>query len=322
MRILLAQPRGFCAGVEMAVAALDRALELYGTPLYAFHQIVHNTFVIADFRSRGVVFVEEIGDVPPRATVVFSAHGVSPAVRAEAAARQLRVVDATCPLVTKVHSEAKRFARDGYTIVLVAHAGHDEAVGVTGEAPGQVRIVETTADVEALAIPDESRVAYLTQTTLSVDDTRRVVEALQRRFPHIQGPPREDICYATQNRQAAVRALALETDMILVVGSDNSSNSRRLVEVAESCGVRARRVDGPDELRLEWFDGVETLGVTSGASVPEPLLRSVLTWLQAYFGGNVVQRSIMSETVHFLLPGPVRPRTPHPVHEPSPAPAG
>ena len=306
MRIILALPRGFCAGVEMAVTALDRAVDLFGAPVYAFHQIVHNTFVIRTFRERGVIFVDDIGAVPRGAPVVFSAHGVSPAVRAEAAARGLQVVDATCPLVTKVHSEARRFARDGHTIVLVAHAGHDEAVGVTGEAPERIQVVETVEDVERLELPEGAPVAYLTQTTLAVDDTRRIVAALERRFPGIQGPAREDICYATQNRQAAVRAVAPDADVFIVVGSENSSNSRRLVEVAEQYGIPAHRVDGPEDLREPWFEGVTVVGLTSGASVPETLLNGVIAWMISRYQAEVTARPLVEESMRFLLPAPVR----------------
>ncbi len=306
MRVLLAQPSGFCAGVEMAVATVDRALELFGEPLYAFHQIVHNQVVVADLTRRGVRFVNDIADIPRGAAVVFSAHGVSPDVRAHASELGLRVVDATCPLVTKVHVEARRYARAGYTIVLIGHAGHDETVGVMGEAPEHVCLVETLDDAERLLVPDPSRVAYLTQTTLGVVDTRLIVQALKRRFPGIVGPPRQDICYATENRQVAVRDLAVEADVVLVVGSGNSSNSRRLVEVAANQGVPALLVEGPDALRAEWLEGASTIVVTAGASVPDSLVKSTVAVLVTSYGADVEERRVADESVFFPLPLPVR----------------
>lgn len=306
MRILLAQPRGFCAGVQMAITALNRAIDLFGEPIYAFHQIVHNTSVVRGFEQRGVRFVDDLALVPRGATIVFSAHGVSPAVRAQAAQLSLRVVDATCPLVDKVHAEARRFAIQGYTVVFVGHPAHDETVGVLGEAPDQIVVVESEDDVMALSIPDPSRVAYLTQTTLGVEDAARIVAALQDRFPHIQGPASEDICYATQNRQTAVRSVARDADVVVVVGSANSSNSQRLVDLAASRGVPAHLVDGPLDLRPEWFEGASTVAFTSGASVPEPVFAAVVASLGQDDDTRVEQRGLAEPATTFRLPLLVR----------------
>src|SRR6516164_9156363 len=248
MRIILANPRGFCAGVNMAIDSLERALELYGTPLFVYHEIVHNRHVVDRFRRRGVVFVDGIDEIPHGANVLYSAHGVAPAIRAASAERRLRAIDATCPLVTKVHLEAVRFAREGYTILLIGHEGHDEVLGTMGEAPAHIRLVQDAGDVERLDLPPDARVAYLTQTTLSVDDAEVIVAALRRRFPHIVGPSRDDICYATQNRQEAVKELVPEADLVLVLGSQNSSNSKRLAELAHSCGKPAHLIDGVGEI--------------------------------------------------------------------------
>jgi 4-hydroxy-3-methylbut-2-enyl diphosphate reductase len=290
----------------MAIAALDRALALFGAPIYAFHQIVHNTFVVDRFEQRGVRFVDDLALVPRHATIVFSAHGVSPAIRAQAARLDLRVVDATCPLVHKVHAEARRFASQGYTIVFIGHAAHDETIGVLGEAPGQITVIESVADVASLSVRDPSRVAYLTQTTLSVEDVARMVAALEARFPRIEGPAREDVCYATQNRQAAVRSVAEGADVVIVVGSANSSNSRRLVEVAAGRGVPAHLVDGPQDVRREQFEGASTIALTSGASVPEPLFAAVVASLEQRCDVHIEQRRIAEETTTFRLPIPVR----------------
>jgi 4-hydroxy-3-methylbut-2-enyl diphosphate reductase len=306
MRIVLAQPRGFCAGVEMAVTAVERALHLYGTPLYAFHEVVHNVTIVADFKRRGVRFVDDLDEVPHGAVVVFSAHGVSPAVRATAAQRNLVVVDATCPLVSKVHAEARRFARDGFTVVFIGHPGHDEAVGLIGEAPDHIVLVETLADVETVAVRDPRRVAYLTQTTLGVDDTRRIVAALERRFPGIVGPAHDDICYATQNRQTAIRALARESPVTVILGSRHSSNSQRLREVAADAGASAHLVDGPDDLRDQWFAGISTVAVTAGASVPESLVQATVAAIAHRYDAHVDEHGAVEETMHFSLPLPVR----------------
>src|SRR5262245_53135812 len=272
MKIILANPRGFCAGVNMAIESLERALELFGTPLYVYHEIVHNRPVVERFRRRGVVFVDGIDEIPEGATVLYSAHGVAPAVRAAAAARRLRAVDATCPLVTKVHLEAVRFAKAGYTIILIGHEGHDEVLGTTGEAPEHIRLVQDAAGVDRLDLPAGARVAYLTQTTLSVDDAEVIIRALRRRFPQIVGPSRDDICYATQNRQEAVKELVPEADAVIVLGSQNSSNSMRLAEIAQSLGKPAYLVDGVAEIHEQCLAGAETVLITAGASAPEDVV--------------------------------------------------
>ena len=253
MRIILAGPRGFCAGVNMAIEALELAVGAYGTPLYVYHEIVHNKWVVDWFRRQGVVFVNDLADVPEGEHLLYSAHGVPPDIRQQAAARRLKTIDVTCPLVTKVHLEAMRFAKQGYTILLIGHAGHDEVVGTMGEAPQAIRLIQTTADVDSLEVPDPSKVAYLTQTTLSVNDAAEIVERLRWRFPEIVGPTRNDICYATQNRQEAVRQLAAEANVVLVVGSRNSSNSQRLAELARACGVPTHLIDGPGDIDMTWF---------------------------------------------------------------------
>ena len=302
--VALASPRASCAGVERAVETVERALAHYGPGVYVRKQIVHNAHVVADLERRGAVFVEEVDEVPEGATLVFSAHGVSPAVRAAAAKRDLNVIDATCPLVSKVHAEARRFARDGYTIVLVGHQGHEEVDGTVGEAPESTRIVADEADVEALQIDDPDRVAYLTQTTLAVDETDDVIAALRARFPRITGPRTSDICYATQNRQDAVKALAAETDLVLVVGSPNSSNSRRLVEVAERHGAPAQLIDDEASIELEWLAQAPRVGLTAGASAPEALVQRVLEALRALGADEIVERPTTLETVRFKVPAP------------------
>jgi len=307
VRVLLAHPRGFCAGVEMALSSLDRALELFGAPIYAYHQIVHNARLVSRYQRRGVVFVDELADVPEGATAVFSAHGVAPEVRRLAGQRRIRVVDATCPLVHKVHSEARRFALGGYTILLIGHRDHDETVGVMGEAPGRIRLVETLEDVASLEVPDPGRVAYLTQTTLSQDDAREIIDALRRRFPSIAGPPSEDICYATENRQDAIRKLLAGVDLLLVIGSRNSSNSQRLVEIGARQGLPALLIDGPADLDAGWFRGVATLLVTAGASVPEEFVEATVAWLRTRFGAEVEERRFAEEALRFQLPLIVRP---------------
>jgi len=306
MRVLLAQPRGCCAGVEMAIDTLSRAIELYPPPIYCFHQIAHNRELITRFEQAGVIFVNDLQFVPEGATTVFSAHGVAPAVEEEALRRGLRIIDATCPLVTKVHHEARMFASLGFTIVLIGHEGHDETVGVMGEAPKNMVLVQTLADIERLHVKDPHRVAYLTQTTLSEDDARCLIAALQARFPHIAGPPREDICYATQNRQEAMRALSPRADMALVVGSANSSNSQRLAEVARHFGIPAYLIDGPEGASLSWFEGVSTLLLTAGASVPEYLFARTVDWLRHTFNAVVEEYPGKQELVRFQLPTAVR----------------
>src|SRR3954465_12680697 len=265
MKIILTNPRGFCAGVNMAIESLERALEFFGAPLYVYHEIVHNKYVVERFLRRGAVFVESLEEVPEGAPLLYSAHGVSPQVREQARSRRLRAIDATCPLVTKVHLEAVKFAGEGYTIVLIGHEGHDEVIGTMGEAPDRMILVETAEDVGRLEVPDPSRIAYLTQTTLSVDDANQVIAALRARFPSIANPPKDDICYATQNRQEAVRELASRADVVLVLGSQNSSNSKRLAEIANGLGPHAHLIDGVAEIRPEWFEGVDTVLITAGA---------------------------------------------------------
>jgi 4-hydroxy-3-methylbut-2-enyl diphosphate reductase len=306
MRILLAAPRGFCAGVNMAIEALDRAIELFGTPLYVFHEIVHNRHVVERFRTKGVVFVGDLSEVPHGANLMYSAHGVSPAVQQEARQRALNVIDATCPLVRKVHLEALKFAEKGYAIVLIGHDGHDEVVGTLGYAPGRIQLVETAEDVERIEVDQPDKVAYLTQTTLSVDEANVIVDRLKRRFPNCVGAPREDICYATQNRQEALKDLLPRAGAVLVVGSRNSSNSNRLVEVAREFGCPAWLVDGAAELDPQWFAGKETVVVTAGASAPEQLVQECIATLCDWFGATVEEHSLREEQVEFPLPVEVR----------------
>jgi 4-hydroxy-3-methylbut-2-en-1-yl diphosphate reductase len=305
-RILLAWPRGYCAGVERAVDTVERALRIYGPPVYVRKQIVHNIHVVRDLEAKGAVFVEEETEVPEGAVVILSAHGVAPEVYANSMARGLSVVDATCPLVTKVHLEARRFARDGYTILLIGHEGHEEVVGTSGEAPDKVILVGSPDEARTVRVPDPNRVAYLSQTTLSVDETNEVIEVLKERFPNIEGPPRDDICYATQNRQEAVKELAARSDAILVIGSDNSSNSKRLVEVAGAMGTPAHLIDDETEIDPAWLDGRDTVGVTSGASAPEWLVERVVDWLKAQGATTVEQLHTVEEQMRFSLPVGVR----------------
>jgi 4-hydroxy-3-methylbut-2-enyl diphosphate reductase len=306
-RVLLAKPRGYCAGVDRAVQTVEKALELYGNPVYVRKQIVHNAHVVKTLEAKGAIFVEETEEVPTGATVVFSAHGVAPSVHEEAAARKLRTIDATCPLVTKVHSEARRFAREDYDILLIGHEGHEEVVGTTGQAPDRIHLVDGPEDAAGVKVHDPSRVAYLSQTTLSVDETVSTVEALRERFPHLQGPPSDDICYATQNRQVAVKEIAGLVDLILVVGSPNSSNSVRLVEVALDAGAPAAHlVDDCGEVDETWLDGVETVGVTSGASVPEELVTQVMAWLAERGFTDVEEVTSAEEHLLFALPPELR----------------
>jgi 4-hydroxy-3-methylbut-2-enyl diphosphate reductase len=290
----------------MAIESLERALELYGTPLYVYHEIVHNRHVVERFRKRGVVFVDGIEEIPRGATVLYSAHGVAPAIRAAAAARHLRAIDATCPLVTKVHLEAVRFAREGYTIILIGHEGHDEVLGTMGEAPASIRLVQSAEEVEQLELPAGGKIAYLTQTTLSVDDAEVIVAALRKRFPHIVGPSKDDICYATQNRQEAVKDLVPEVDLVLVLGSQNSSNSLRLKELAEACARPAYLIDGVREIDESWFAGVETVLITAGASAPEEVVQDCIAYLKQRYGAVVESRTVREEHVHFPLPRELR----------------
>jgi 4-hydroxy-3-methylbut-2-enyl diphosphate reductase len=306
VKIILANPRGFCAGVNMAIESLERALDLYGTPLYVFHEIVHNRPVVERFRKLGVVFVDDIHEVPVGGTVLYSAHGVAPGLRETAQRRQLRAIDATCPLVTKVHMEAVRFARAGYTILLIGHEGHDEVVGTMGEAPDNILLVESEDDVAALDLSANARVAYLTQTTLSVDDANIIIDALKRRFPHIVGPSKDDICYATQNRQEAVKDLVSEVDLVIVLGSQNSSNSKRLAEIAQSNGKRAFLVDNVHEIPGDTFQGDETILVTAGASAPEDVVDECIAYLSKRFHARLETRTVREEHVSFPLPRELR----------------
>jgi len=300
--ILLANPRGFCAGVDRAIAIVERALEKFGAPIYVRHEVVHNTFVVNDLKAKGAIFVEELDEVPAGATVVFSAHGVSQAVRAEAEARGLNVFDATCPLVTKVHVEVSKMRDRGYEIVMIGHKGHPEVEGTLGQARGGMFLVETPADVASLQVTDPDKLAYVTQTTLSVDDAARVVESLRARFPNITGPKKDDICYATQNRQDAVKILAPQCDVVIVVGSPTSSNSNRLREVAENLGVPAYMVDNASEIDPLWIAGVRRVGVTAGASAPEVLVREVVERLKGLGIGSVTDLDGVQEKVGFPLP--------------------
>jgi 4-hydroxy-3-methylbut-2-enyl diphosphate reductase len=306
-RVLLAKPRGYCAGVDRAVETVERALDLYGAPVYVRKQIVHNSHVVAELEGKGAIFVEETDEVPEHSVVVFSAHGVAPTVHAEAAERQLRTIDATCPLVTKVHVEARRFAREDVDILLIGHEGHEEVVGTTGEAPDRVHLVEGPDAVADLEVRDPARVAWLSQTTLSVDETLATVAALRKRFPLLMDPPSDDICYATQNRQVAVKEIAAASDLVIVVGSTNSSNSVRLVEVALDSGARsAYLVDDLSHIDAAWLDGVSTIGVTSGASVPESLVTAVLGWLADRGFGDIEEVESARETLTFALPPELR----------------
>jgi 4-hydroxy-3-methylbut-2-enyl diphosphate reductase len=306
-RVLLAKPRGYCAGVDRAVVTVEKALETHGAPVYVRKEIVHNKHVVETLTERGAIFVDEADEVPEGALVVFSAHGVSPAVHEQAATRQLRTIDATCPLVTKVHQEAKRFARDDYDILLIGHEGHEEVEGTAGEAPDNVRLVDTAEDAANVTVRDPSKVVWLSQTTLSVDETMVRVNQLKSRFPELQDPPSDDICYATQNRQVAVKAMAPECDLVIVVGSQNSSNSKRLVEVALQAGARASHlVDYAREVDPAWLDGVTTVGVTSGASVPDILVMDLLSWLSDRGFADVQEVTTANEKVSFALPRELR----------------
>ena len=307
-RVLLAEPRGYCAGVDRAVETVERALEKHGAPVYVRHEIVHNKYVVDTLAKRGAVFVAEADEVPHGAVVVFSAHGVAPTVHESAAQRDLQVIDATCPLVTKVHNEVKRFARDDYDILLVGHEGHEEVIGTAGEAPDHVQLVDGVEGVENVTVRDENKVVWLSQTTLSVDETMEIVARLKERFPTLQDPPSDDICYATQNRQGAVKAMAPECELVIVVGSRNSSNSVRLVEVARDAGADAAHlVDYADDIDAAWLEGVTTVGVTSGASVPEILVQGVLERLAEFGYGTVQTVTTANETLVFALPREIRP---------------
>jgi 4-hydroxy-3-methylbut-2-enyl diphosphate reductase len=306
MKILLASPRGFCAGVNMAIETLETAIRLHGTPIYVFHEIVHNKHVVERFVREGAVFVDSVEEVPEGAVLLFSAHGVAPEVRRIAAARRLRAIDATCPLVTKVHLEAVKYAKSGYRLILIGHEGHDEVIGTMGQAPEAFTLVETVEEVDALPFGPADRLAYLTQTTLSVDDASRIIARLKDRFPQIVGPPKDDICYATQNRQEAVRLLSEDAELTLVLGSRNSSNSQRLAELARERGVAAFLIDGADEIDPAWFEGVKTVVITAGASAPESVVQDCVRWLRERFGATVEERTIRQEDVYFPLPKELR----------------
>jgi 4-hydroxy-3-methylbut-2-en-1-yl diphosphate reductase len=305
-KLLLAAPRGYCAGVDRAVQAVERALELYGPPVYVRKEIVHNKHVVEQLRERGAVFVEQETEVPEGETVVFSAHGVAPSVHRNAAARELRTIDATCPLVTKVHVEAKKFAADGYTIVLIGHEGHEEVEGTMGEAPASMVLIETEDEVDQLEVEDPDRVAYLTQTTLSVDETDRIIRRLRERFPNITGPKSDDICYATTNRQMAVRQMARECDLVLVIGSRNSSNSNRLVEVARDHGAESHLIDNESQVRDEWLQGKRVVGISSGASAPEELVQRLVDFFRSRGTEDVSEFEVVQEDVRFMLPKEIR----------------
>ncbi len=304
--LLLAAPRGYCAGVDRAVQTVERALELYGAPVYVRKEIVHNKHVVEQLRERGAVFVESEADVPEGATVVFSAHGVAPSVHAGAARRNLQTIDATCPLVTKVHVEAKKFASEGYTIVLIGHAGHEEVEGTMGEAPENIVLIEDVAGVDHLEVADPEKVAFISQTTLSVDETRAIIDRLRERFPAITGPRTDDICYATTNRQAAVKQLARESDLVLVIGSRNSSNSNRLVEVAREHGAESHLIDNEEQVREEWLTDKRVVGITSGASAPEELVQRLVGFFRARGPVDVRELEVVSEDVRFMLPKKIR----------------
>jgi 4-hydroxy-3-methylbut-2-enyl diphosphate reductase len=306
MKIILAAPRGFCAGVNMAIQSLDLALERFGTPVYVYHEIVHNQYVVNSFRDRGAVFVDEIDEVPEGSVLLFSAHGVSPVVRQAAKARNLNAIDATCPLVTKVHLEAIKYAKAGYTIILIGHDGHDEVIGTMGEAPEAILLVEDEHGVKDLTVADETKLAYLTQTTLSVDDANRIIQKLKERFPNIECPPKDDICYATQNRQEAVRLLSDNVDAVVVIGSQNSSNSQRLKELGLESGRKAYLIDGPDSLDPNDFAASDTVLVTAGASAPESVVQETVTFLVDHFDATVEVKQVREESVHFPLPRALR----------------
>jgi 4-hydroxy-3-methylbut-2-enyl diphosphate reductase len=306
-KLLLAAPRGYCAGVDRAVQTVERALELHGPPVYVRKEIVHNKHVVESLRERGAIFVDELDDsIPEGAVTVFSAHGVSPAVHADAERRGLQTIDATCPLVTKVHREAVKFAGEGYTIVLIGHAGHEEVEGTTGEAPEHIVLVQTEDDVDTLAVPDPDKVAYISQTTLSVDETRSIINKLREKFPNITGPRTDDICYATTNRQAAVKQMAAQCDLVLVIGSTNSSNSQRLVDVARDYGARAHLIDNETQVQDEWLEGARVVGVSSGASAPEELVERLVQFFRDRGTATVETFEVMQEDVRFMLPKVIR----------------
>lgn len=306
MRILLASPRGFCAGVNMAIECLEECIRVFGSSIYVYHEIVHNRYVVDRFTREGVTFVNEIDEVPIGGVLLYSAHGVSPVVRAHAKSRQLRTIDATCPLVTKVHLEAVKYASEGYHILLIGHEGHDEVIGTMGEAPQSITLVESPEHVASLEFPGGAKLAYLTQTTLSVEEAAAVIQALEQRFPHIEHPPKEDICYATTNRQFTVHQMIEQVDLLLVLGSQNSSNSRRLEEIGAASGKPAHLIDGAHELQDAWFEGVETVGITAGASAPEVVVEDTILAIRTRYGATVEDFKTREENVHFPLPRELR----------------
>ena len=306
MKILLANPRGFCAGVNMAIESLDLTLKEFGAPVYVYHEIVHNKYVVDSFKKKGAIFVDELEEVPSGSVLLFSAHGVSPEIRALAKERNLNAIDATCPLVTKVHLEALKYAREGYQIFLIGHEGHDEVIGTMGEAPEVMILVESEEDVDKLDVDPDAKLAYLTQTTLSVDDANRIIKRLRERFPNLVNPPKEDICYATQNRQEAVRMISGRAELCLVLGSQNSSNSQRLCELAAESGIAAYLIDGASDIQSAWFEGVENVLVTAGASAPETVVEECIDWICENFDAEVEPVVIRKENVQFPLPKPLR----------------
>ena len=306
VKILLASPRGFCAGVNMAIESLDLTLREFGAPVYVYHEIVHNRYVVDSFKEKGAVFVDHLSEVPENSVLLFSAHGVSPEIRELAQKRNLNAIDATCPLVTKVHLEAVKYAREGYTIFLIGHQGHDEVVGTMGEAPESMILVETESDVDQLDVPTDAKVAYLTQTTLSVDDANRIIARLRQRFPNLVNPPKDDICYATQNRQEAVREICGKAQLCLVLGSQNSSNSQRLRQLADESGVTAYLIDGAADMKEEWLENVETILVTAGASAPETVVEECIEWIKERHEATVEPVMIREENVNFPLPKKLR----------------
>jgi 4-hydroxy-3-methylbut-2-enyl diphosphate reductase len=306
MKVILANPRGFCAGVNMAIESLEKALAKFGSPIYVYHEIVHNRPVVDRFSKKGVVFVDKIDDIPAGSTVLYSAHGVSPTIRLDSQKRNLLAIDATCPLVTKVHKEAVKFASEGYTIILIGHEGHDEVLGTMGEAPGSIVLVEDVESANNLVLPEETKVAFLTQTTLSVDEAQVIIEVLKKKFPNIIGPTKDDICYATQNRQEAVKELVPEVDLVLVLGSQNSSNSMRLSELAISLGKPAYLIDSVKEIIPEWLVNTEIVLITAGASAPEDVVEECVEWLRINYNAQVENRIIREEHVQFPLPRELR----------------
>lgn len=311
MQIILATPRGFCAGVDRAIEIVERALEIFGAPIYVRHEVVHNRYVVNDLRNKGAVFVEELSEVPSGATIIFSAHGVSQSVRQEAEKRNLKVFDATCPLVTKVHLEVSRHAKNNDEVILIGHAGHPEVEGTLGQylgsTDGHIHLIETADDIDKLHIDADKKLAYVTQTTLSVDDTTEIIQSLQKKFPHIQGPKKDDICYATQNRQDAVKQLAGQCELVLVVGSTNSSNSNRLNELALAQGVNSYLIDAAEDINTDWFKDIEKVGITAGASAPEVLVESVIQKIQSWFDAEVIKDKGPEENIVFQLPKELRP---------------